>query len=180
MTLTAVVGQAQSSDGQEAGLQATHQALKKLGIGSPSLAIVVASRYYDSKKIASSVSSLLGETPTIGFSSASALTKDGQTKNSVAVALFSSPDLKITEYWLPGYAQSGRETASTLQKLASGARLEDIKIGASTHGTGSLGTGPLGTGPLRSEATSDTPKKDQKILFFAIFSITMMEVGIVM
>ena len=50
MTLTAVVGQAQASDGREAGLQATHQALKKLGIGSPSLAIVVASRYYDSKK----------------------------------------------------------------------------------------------------------------------------------
>lgn len=162
MTLTAVVGQAQASDGREAGLQATHQALKKLGIGSPSFAIIVASRYYDSKKIASSVSSLLGETPTIGFSSASTLTNDGQSKNSVAVALFSSPDLKITEHWLPGFAQSGRETASLLRELASGAQMEDIKRGTASHGTA-----PLGTAPLRITPSSTTQKKDQKILFFA-------------
>jgi len=163
MTLTAVVGQAQASDGREAGLQATHQALKKLGIGSPSLAIVVASRYYDSKKIASSVSSLLGETPTIGFSSASALTKDGQTKNSVAVALFSSPDIKITEHWLPGYAQSGRETASLLAELASSALQKEDK----NRGAAELGTGSLGTGPLRRKPASAPQKEDQKILFFA-------------
>jgi len=163
MTLTAVVGQAQASDGREAGLQATHQALKKLGIGSPSLAIVVASRYYDSKKIASSVSSLLGETPTIGFSSASALTKDGQTKNSVAVALFSSPDIKITEHWLPGYAQSGRETASLLSELAS----SNLQMEDKNKVTAKLGTGSLGTSPLRSEPVSAAKKKNQKILFFA-------------
>lgn len=162
MTLKAVVGQAQASDGREAGLQATHQALKKLGIGSPSFAIVVASRYYDSKKIANSVSSLLGETPTIGFSSASALTKDGQTKNSVAVALFSSPDIKITEHWLPGYAQSGRETASLLLELASATQKENKKRAATARGTGSLGTGPL-----RQETSSAPQKNDQKILFFA-------------
>ena len=128
MTLTAAVGQAQAFDGREAGLQATHKALKKLGMASPTLAIVVASRYYDPKEIALSVSSLLGDTPTIGFSSASALTKEGQTKNSVAVALLSSPDLKATEHWLPGYAQSGRETATLLRKLASATQAKDKKI----------------------------------------------------
>ncbi len=128
MTLTAAVGQAQAFDGREAGLQATHKALKKLGMASPTLAIVVASRYYDPKEIALSVSSLLGDTPTIGFSSASALTKEGQTKNSVAVALLSSPDLKATEHWLPGYAQSGRETATLLRELASATQAKDKKI----------------------------------------------------
>ena len=117
MTLTASVGQAQALNGHEAGLQATHEALKNIGMGSPSLAIVIASRYYDAKEIANSVSSLLGDTPTIGFSSASVLTNHGQTKNAVGVALLSSNELKITEHWLPGYAQSGRETATQLLKL---------------------------------------------------------------
>jgi len=128
MTLIATVGQAQAFDGKEAGLQATHKALQKLGMGTPSLAIVVASRYYDPKQIAKSVSSLLGDTPTIGFSSASALTKEGQTKNSVAVALLSSPDINVAEHWLPGYAQSGRETATLLRELATATQTEDKKI----------------------------------------------------
>lgn len=128
MTLTAAVGQAQAFDGKEAGLQATHEALKKLGMETPNLAIVVASRYYDPKKVANSVASLLGDTPTIGFSSASTLTKDGQIKNSVAVALLSSPTLKASEHWLPGYAQSGRDTATTLRELASATGGADQKI----------------------------------------------------
>ncbi len=128
MTLTTSIGQAQAFDGREAGLQATHQALKKLGVSTPSLAIVVASRYYDAKRVANSVSSLLGNTPTIGFSSASALTNEGQTKNAVAVALLSSPDIKVSEHWLSGYAQSGRETAALLRELASVTKAEDKKI----------------------------------------------------
>jgi len=119
MTLTASIGQAQALNGHEAGLQATHLALKNIGMETPSLAIVIASRYYDAKEIANSVSSLLGDTPTIGFSSASVLTQEGQTKNAVGVALLSSNDLKISEHWLSGYAQSGRETASRIIELAS-------------------------------------------------------------
>jgi len=119
MTLTASVGQAQALNGHEAGLQATHQALKSIGMGTPSLAIVIASRYYDAKEIANSVSSLLGDTPTIGFSSASVLTSEGQTKNAVGVALLSSNNLKVSEHWLSGYAQSGRDTAAQLLELVA-------------------------------------------------------------
>ena len=119
MTLTASVGQAQALNGHEAGLQATHQALKSIGMGTPSLAIVIASRYYDAKEIANSVSSLLGDTPTIGFSSASILTNEGQTKNAVGVALISSNNLKVSEHWLSGYAQSGRDTAAQLLELVA-------------------------------------------------------------
>lgn len=127
MTLTASVGQAQALNGHEAGLQATHQALKNIGMGTPSLAIVIASRYYDPKEIANSVSSLLGDTPTIGFSSASVLTNQGQTKNAVGVALLSSNELKVSEHWLPGYAQSGRDTATHLLELATDKKKENQK-----------------------------------------------------
>ncbi len=127
MTLTASVGQAQALNGHEAGLQATHQALKNIGMGSPSLAIVIASRYYDAKEIANSVSSLLGDTPTIGFSSASVLTNAGQTKDAVGVALLSSPELKVSQHWLSGYAQSGRETAATLLELATDKKAKSQK-----------------------------------------------------
>lgn len=119
MTLIASVGQAQALNGHEAGLQATHQALKNIGMETPVLAIVISSRYYDAKEIANSVSSLLGDTPTIGFSSASVLTNKGQTKNAVGVALISSNDLKVSEHWLSGYAQSGRDTATHLLELAT-------------------------------------------------------------
>ncbi len=128
MTLTVAVGQAKAFNGREAGLHATHQALKKLGVNTPSLAIVVASRYYDSKQVAKSIFSLLGDTPTIGFSSASALTNIGETKNSVAVALISSPDITVSAHWLSGYAQSGRETASLLRELASTTQAKERKI----------------------------------------------------
>ena len=119
MTLTASVGQAQALNGHEAGLQATHEALKNIGMGTPSLAIVIASRYYDAKEIANSVSSLLGNTPTIGFSSASVLTQEGQIKNAVGVALLSSETISVSEHWISGYAQSGRDTATHLIDLAS-------------------------------------------------------------
>ena len=38
MTLQAAIGFAQALDGREAGLQAAHQALNHLGVGSPGLA----------------------------------------------------------------------------------------------------------------------------------------------
>jgi hypothetical protein len=60
-----------------------------------------------------------GDTPTIGFSSASVLTNAGQVKNAVGVALISAPDLKISQHWLSGYAQSGRDTATHLRELAT-------------------------------------------------------------
>ena len=128
MTLTAAVGSAQAFDGREAGIQATHNALKQLGEGTPSLAIIVTSRYYDAKEVAKSINSLLGDTPTIGLSSASTLTQEGQIKNSVSVALLSSPDIEATDHWISGYAQSGRETASLLRELATVSDKEDKQI----------------------------------------------------
>ena len=39
MALTVSIGQAQALNGREAGLQATHQALNRLGSGTPALAL---------------------------------------------------------------------------------------------------------------------------------------------
>ena len=122
MTIVSSVGTAQALDGREAGLQATHQALNKLGANVPGLAVVIASHQYQPREVLNGVSSLLGDTPMIGFSSPAGLTRDGLHPHSVVVALLSG-DFQAETLWLPGYAQSGRETALKIEQHAS-ARVE--------------------------------------------------------
>lgn len=122
MAIVSSVGTAQALDGREAGLQATHQALNKLGANAPGLAIVIASHQYQPREVLNGVSSLLGDTPMIGFSSPAGLTRDGLHPHSVVVALLSG-DFQTETLWLPGYAQSGRETAAKIEQHAS-ARVE--------------------------------------------------------
>jgi hypothetical protein len=118
MTLISAVGQAQALDGREAGLQATHQALNQLGAGAPNLGIVIASNQYQPREVAAGVSSLTGDMPLVGFSSPAGLTGAGIHPHSVVVALLSG-DLRAEAHWLPGYSQSGRETANRLMQLTS-------------------------------------------------------------
>jgi hypothetical protein len=115
MTLSASVGYAQALNGREAGLQATHQALNKLGSGSPGFGFVIASHQYQAREVVSGVSGLLGDTPLIGFSSPVCLAGDGLHPNSVMVSLLSG-DFQAETRWMPGYAQSGRETGTQLSK----------------------------------------------------------------
>lgn len=126
MTINSAVGTAQALDGREAGLQATHQALNNLGASVPGLAIVISSHQYQPREVLNGVSSLLGDTPMIGFSSPVGLTHDGHHPHSVVVALLSG-DFQSDTLWLPGYAQSGRETASKIEQHAS-ARVERQSI----------------------------------------------------
>ncbi len=119
MTLTSAVGYAQALDGREAGLQATHHALNELGAASPGFGIVIASHQYQPREVAAGVSSLTGDMPFIGFSAPAGLTRKGIHPHSVVVALLSG-DLRADVHWLPGYAQSGRETANRLIQLTSG------------------------------------------------------------
>lgn len=122
MAIHSSVGIAQALDGREAGLQATHQALNRLGAGAPSLAMVFASHQYQPREVLSGVSSLLGDTPLLGFSSPAGLTHNGYHPHSVVVALLGG-DIHAETIWLPGYAQSGRETALKIEQHAS-ARVE--------------------------------------------------------
>ncbi len=113
MTITVSVGHAQELNGREAGLQATHQALNRLGSGAPAFSFVIASHQYQARDVVSGVSSLLGDTPMIGFSSPVGLTADGLHPNSVIVVLLGG-DLQAETRWMPGYAQSGRDTGVQL------------------------------------------------------------------
>jgi hypothetical protein len=118
MALTVSIGNAQELNGREAGLQATHQALNRLGTGAPSFAMVIASHQYQAREVVSGVSSLLGDTPMIGFSSPAGLTTTGLHPNSVIVVLLGG-DVQAETRWMPGYAQSGRETGTQLAKQAA-------------------------------------------------------------
>ena len=126
MTLRAAVGVAQALDGREASLQATHHALNRLGAVAPGLGIVIASHQYQARDVANGAASLLGDAPLIGFSTPAGLTGTGLHSHSVVVAVLSAEDLDASNYWLPGYAQSSRETASQLDMLVSGNQAQDV------------------------------------------------------
>jgi hypothetical protein len=119
MALKASSGYAQALNGREAGLRATHQALNRLGSGTPAFGFVIASHQYPALEVVSGVSSLLGDTPMIGFSSSVCLAADGLHHNSVLVGLLGG-DLQAETRWLPGYAQSGRETGAQLSDVLAG------------------------------------------------------------
>ena len=118
MTLQAAIGIAQALDGREAGLQAAHQALNRLGVGTPGLGILIASHQFQAREVATGVESLLNDAPLIGFSAPAVLTNSGLHTNSVVLALLKG-DFQAEAHWLSGYAQSGRETAEQLMQLAS-------------------------------------------------------------
>lgn len=118
MTLLASVGIAQALDGREAGLQAAHQALNRLGAGVPGLGVVISSHQYHAREVVNGITSLLGDVPIVGFSSPAGLTGSGQHPHSVIVGLMSG-DFSAQSHWLPGYAQSGRDTASKILQLFS-------------------------------------------------------------
>src|SRR5512140_1825780 len=119
MTIQAAVGTAQALDGREAGLQAAHQALNRLGVGTPGLGILISSHQYAARDVVTGVASLLGDAPLIGFSTPATLSNSGAQSHSVALALLSG-DFQAEAHWFPGYAQSGRETAARLTQLALG------------------------------------------------------------
>src|SRR6266496_3164782 len=118
MTLTVAIGNAQELNGREAGLQATHQALNRLDTGAPAFGLVIASQQYQAREVVSGVSSLLGDTPLIGFSSPAVLKMHCLHPNSVIVVLLGG-DIQAETRWMPGYAQSGRDTGAQLARQAT-------------------------------------------------------------
>jgi len=118
MTLVASVGSAQALDGRESGLQAAHQALNRIGANAPGFAVVISSHQYQAREVLNGVTSLLGDAPVLGFSSPAGITHEGQQPHSVVVALLSG-NFQADALWLPGYAQSGRETAAKLMQYVA-------------------------------------------------------------
>lgn len=119
MDLKASTGHAQSLNGREAGLQAAHHALNRLGAAKPGAGFIIASHQYQARDVVNGASSLLGDTPLIGVSSPVGFSSQGLHHNSVVVALLSG-DFQAETHWMPGYAQSGRETGSRLAEQLQG------------------------------------------------------------
>ncbi|MDL1910307.1 hypothetical protein FBQ81_06380 [Chloroflexi bacterium CFX6] len=119
MILKSAIGHAQALNGREAGLQATHHALNSLGSANPGMAFVIASHQYQARHVVNGAASLLGDTPIIGMSSPVGFTSRGLHPNSVVVALLIG-DFQAETYWMPGYAQSGRETGVRLAQQLEG------------------------------------------------------------
>jgi hypothetical protein len=117
MTLIAAVGQARTLEGREAGLQATHQALNRLGNTPPVFGLVISSHQYDAQGVVNGVAGLLGNTPVIGFSSPAGMTSGGLQAHSVVVALVAASELRADVTWLAGYTQGSREVSQQLVDL---------------------------------------------------------------
>jgi hypothetical protein len=117
MALLAAVGQASALDGREAGLQATHHALNKLGNSTPILGIVISSYQYDAQQVVNGIAGLIGNTPVIGFSTPAGLTSDGLQPHSVVLALIAATDARADVTWLAGYTQGSREVSQQLAEL---------------------------------------------------------------
>ncbi len=172
MTINASVGTAQALDGREAGLKAAHKALNRMGANTPGFAVVIASHQYQPREVLNGVTSLLGDTPMIGFSSPAGLTGEGLHPHAVTVALLSG-DFETETLWLPGYAQSGRETAAKVEQqvTARGERQSMLFFADGFNGdaeqfcngltseinaTGALSSGDLHTGNTYQMTGSQT------------------------
>lgn len=113
MSFKAAIGYAQALNGREAGLQAAHHALNNLGSATPRMGIVIASHQYQARDVINGVTSLLGDTPLIGLSSAVGFSHRGLHPSAVIVALMNG-EFEAETMWLPGFAQSGRGTGAQL------------------------------------------------------------------
>jgi hypothetical protein len=116
MAIVGAVGEVQAFDGREAGLQAAHQALNKIGNAAVALGIVIVPYRYDPQQVISGITSLLGNVPLIGMSTTATLTNTGQHSQSVIVGLLAG-DLKSETHWFPTYAQASQETGQKLIQL---------------------------------------------------------------
>jgi hypothetical protein len=117
MTFLASVGQAQALDAREAGMQAAHQALNKLGTVSPSLCMVIVPHRYDPQQVITGVSSILSNVPMIGFSVSSGILQTGAISHAVIVAILGGDGLQAETHWFPSYSQASGETATRITQL---------------------------------------------------------------
>ena len=117
MAMIAAIGHARALDGREAGLQAAHLALNRLGNNAPVFGIVISSHQYEAQGVVNGIASLIGDTPVIGFSSPAGLTSSGLQPHSVTLALIAATDAHADVTWLAGYTQGSREVSQQLAEM---------------------------------------------------------------
>ncbi len=99
MGLTASVGRAQALDGREAAIQATHQALDRLGSANVALGMVFAAYEFPIQFVLAGVSSLLSNTPLWGISTTAPMDQNGAYQRTVVVALVAGNEIRTQATW---------------------------------------------------------------------------------
>jgi hypothetical protein len=105
MALLASVGQSQLLDGHEAGSEAARNAFDSLGRGPVTFGFVISSQEYPQADVVNGVTSLLGDTPLLGFATSAILTPGGLSRRSVVVGLLSSNDVQARADWWAASSQ---------------------------------------------------------------------------
>lgn len=119
MAILAAVGEAHALDPREAGLQAAHQALNRLGSAAPVFGLVIVQHRYDAQQVINGVASLLVNVPLLGFSTFAGITHHGTRFHTVVVALLAGEGLHAETHWFPAYSQSSAEMAARIVQLLS-------------------------------------------------------------
>ena len=109
MTIQVATGSATSLDAREAAIQATQQALEKLGKKTVAFGLVIASYHFPFQQILSGISSLLGDTPLLGFSTTGEFLPDGIAHRSITITLLSGSEIQARADWWPNQEISGQE-----------------------------------------------------------------------
>ncbi len=112
MSLYTATGAGQNVDGKEASLEATRQALDRLGKAFPALALVFTSSEFPAQEVLAGVTTLLGSTPVLGISTRQTLAENCYLPRAVAVTLIGGDDIKAQAGWFPGYATDSQLVAS--------------------------------------------------------------------
>lgn len=119
MAIYAAVGEASTLDPREAGLQAAHQALNRLGNILPVFGIVIVPHRYDPQLVLTGVSSLLTNVPLLGLSVFAGISEKGTRFHTVIVALLGGESLRAETHWFAAYSQSSAEMAARVMQLLS-------------------------------------------------------------
>jgi hypothetical protein len=118
MTLFGFVGHARALDAREAGALAARQVLDKIGREPPLLGFVFASSYLPMYQVVSGLTSLLGDIPLIGTSSAGEFSNLTLDERSVAIALLAGEQVKAQAAWSGNYlADSYLATTDIIRQL---------------------------------------------------------------
>jgi hypothetical protein len=106
MPLRAAVGHSSAIEGREASAEAVRTALQLAAGEKAALAFILASGDYPFQEVLNGVTPMLGDMPTIGFSTSHELTPSGLSPRSVIVALLIGGSLQAQTAWLPGFSEN--------------------------------------------------------------------------
>jgi hypothetical protein len=92
-TLSATIGWSALGDAKKAGIEAAETAAHRFPSGTPALAIVFGSSWFEQEPLLAGVRSVLGEVPLVGESTAGEIVPDGPVSHSCVVLLLGSPSM---------------------------------------------------------------------------------------